>query len=269
MVAGEDIGGFALIERIALAILYDTADIQVRPVNGVQIHIVLAFVGKLIGISKTHIEHLGVLFHKGFHGHAVGNAVQAFGIPETAIRDPCIHILKQAGYIAVRIGGFVGAAGLEAAALIVHGKADALPGGKHHHLALVARILVHHLQYAHVGVGIGIVGVYAGIIGPTTEHFAITGIGEVHGVGHCHLASLEAVTQHIAVGGGITPHEGHQGLTALLRGFFPVLVLQNLGVSDKAGIHGQGVIGPAIKFLPTQTVECYDYQTGIVVPLAA
>ena len=269
MVTGEDIGGLALVERIRLAGLHDAADIEVCPVDGLQVMVVCTSVGIFVRIPEAHVEHLGMLFLEGFHGHAVSDAVQALGISEAAVGNTGIHILHPAGHVAVREGRLVGAAGLETAALIVHGKADALPGGIHHNLSLVAGILVHHFQHAHVGVGVGVVGIYAGVIGPAAEHLAVSGIRETHGIGHLHEAVFGAVSQHVAVLGRIAPDEGHQGLPALFGRIPPVFFLQGFRVLHKAGIAHKVLIGPAVQFLPAQPVEGNDDQTGIIVPLAA
>ena len=210
-----------------------------------------------------------MLLHQGFHSHTVSDAVQALAGSYPCIGRSGIHILQQAGHIAVCVAGLVSAAGLEAAAFIVNGIPDALPGGVHHHLSLVTRVLVHYFQHAHVGIGDGIIGMDANVIGPATEQLAVTGIGEIHSIGNRHLAAFVPVTQHIAVRGGVAPDKGHQGFPALLGRFFPVLVLQFRGLPHKLFIFHQAFIGPGIQFLPAQAVESDDNKAGVIVSPAA
>ena len=205
MVAGQEIGGLALVERVGLAVFHDAADVEVRPVDGIQIMVVSATVRELVRVTKTHVEHLRMLLLQGFEGHAEGDAVQPFAIPEAAVRNAGVHILHHPGRPGVRVGGFMATAARETAAVVVHGKTDALPGGVHHDLAFVAGILVHDLHHAHVRVGNRVVGVDPLVVRPAAEHFAVARIGEVHRIVHLHPAVLGPVAQQVAMPGGIAP----------------------------------------------------------------
>ena len=230
---------------------------------------VMAAVGELVGIAEAHVEHLRVLFLQGFEGHAEGDAVQALALFEAAVGNAGVNVLHHAGNVAVRVGRLVGTAARETAAVVVHCEADALPGGVHHHLPLVAGILVNYLQHAYVRVRLGVVGIDPLVIGPAAEHFAVARIGEVHGVVHLHPAVLGAVAKQVAVLGGIAPYKGHEGLTASLRRISPVFGLQGVYVFGVLGIVDESLVGPAEELLPAQAVERDDYETGVIPPFAA
>ena len=107
VVAGQEIGGLALVERVGLAVFHDAADVEVRPVDGIQIMVVSATVRELVRVTKTHVEHLRMLLLQGFEGHAEGDAVQTFAVPEAAVRNAGVHILHHPGGRGVRVGGFM------------------------------------------------------------------------------------------------------------------------------------------------------------------
>ena len=163
----------------------------------------------------------------------------------------------------------MGAAAREAATFVVHGKADAFPGGIHHHFSFVTGILVHHFQHAHVGVGNGVVGIDPIVVGPAAEHFTVAGIGETHGVGHLHETVLVPVANEVAVLRHIAPDEGHQSSAALFGRFPPVGGFQGRRIPDKTGLPYQGFIGTGEKFLPAQAIEGDNHQTRVVIPLVA
>ena len=269
VVAGEDIRCLALVERVGLAELHYAADVEVGPVGGIEIEIVPPAVGIFVGVAEAHVEHLGMAFLQGFHGHAISDAVEALGLFEAAVGYAGVHILHQTRERRVGVGRFMGAAGREAAALVVHREAYAFPRGVHHQLPFVARVAVGNLEHAHVRVGIGVVGAYTRIVGPAAEHLAVAGIREIHGVGDLHAAVQVAVAKKITVLRSIAPHKRHQGLAPLLRGFAPVFFLQLGGMMHETRISDQAFVGPAEEFLPAQAVKGDDYKTGVVASLAA
>ena len=267
MVTGEDVSGLSLVERVCLAAFHDAADEAVRPVGGVQIGVVLSGVGEFIRISKTHVEHLGMRFFERLQGKTGRNEVCPFSAAEA--RQVFVNLLQEGGHGGFYIEGLMGAAARETAALVVNGKADGLPGGEHHHAALVARVCIDGLQDAVVGIGHGVVAVNPLVVRVAAEHFAVSGIGEVFVVGHLHEAVLVPVAKKITMLRHIAPDKGHQRFPAGLGRIPPVGRFQGFGIFDKAGVSHQALIGPGKELLPAQAVEGDDDQTGIVVPLGA
>ena len=267
VVTGEDVGGLSLVERVCLAAFHDAADEAVRPVGGLQILVILSGVGEFVRVSKTHIEHLGMRFLQGFQGEGGRNEVCPF--PSAEARQVLVNLLQERAHGSFYIERLMGAAARETAALVVHGKADGLPGGEHHHAALVARVCVDGLQHAVVGIGNGVVAVNSLVVRITAEHFAVSGVGEVLVVGHLHEAVLFPVAKKITMLRHMAPDKGHQGFPAGLGRIAPIGRLQGFGIFDKAGVSHQALIGPGKELLPAQAVEGDDNQTGIVVPLGA
>ena len=150
----------------------------------------------------------------------------------------------------------MGGTARETAPFVVHGETDGLPGGEHHHLPFVPRILIDHFQNTDVRIRIGVIAVDARIVRPAAEHLAVARIGEIHGVRHPHQAVLLAVANQVAMLCAIAPQERKQHFATFLGRVPPVSGLE-------------GFIGAGEKFLPAQAVKGHDYEAAVIVFLAA
>ena len=267
VVAGQDIGGLSLVEGIGLAGLHDVADETVRPVGAFQIAVVGAGMGELVGVAESHIQHLRMGFPEGFQGEGRRGMVGPLRAAEAG--NLGIHFLDHRAHGRIHVQGLMGGTARETAAFVVHGIADGLPGGEHHHLPLVSGILVYDFQDAHVGVRVGVVAVDTRIVRPAAEHLAVARIGEIHGVRHPHQAVLFAVADQVAMLCAIAPQERKQHFATFLGRVPPVSGLERLRILDKAGVRDEGFIGAGEKFLPAQAVKGHDHEAGVIVFLAA
>ena len=92
MVAKEHVSGLSFVERIGLAKLNYTADETVSPVSDVEIPVIPVVMGKFIGVTKTHIKHLGMILLEGFHGITEGKCIITFFSPVS--RHCILHLVK-------------------------------------------------------------------------------------------------------------------------------------------------------------------------------
>ena len=223
--------------------------------------------GELVGVAESHIQDLRMGFPEGFEGE--GRRGMVGPLPAAEAGNLGIHLLDHRAHGRIHVQGLMGGTARETAALVVHGIADGLPGGKHHHLPLVPGILVYDLQDAHVGVRIGVVAVDARIVRPAAEHLAVARIGEIHGVRHPHQTVLFTVADQVAVLRTVTPKERKQGFAALLGRFPPVSGLERLRILDETGVRHKAFVGAGEKLLPAQAVKGHDHEAGVIVLLAA
>ena len=77
MIAGEQVGCLAFIERIRLAVFHDFLDESVGGACCLEIEVVLTVVCPLVGIAKRHVEHLRMVTLQACDGIGIGEGIEA------------------------------------------------------------------------------------------------------------------------------------------------------------------------------------------------